>query len=482
MEGMGLVLVVAAATGLVSACGDNGSTGESTTSANGGSAGAGQSTGGGGGNGGNVGGGGDGVGGFGGNAGGNGGTGGMACAGDTVKGELVPLDMYIMLDKSGSMLEKTSQGAQKPTKWEAVTKALDSFFTDPGSNGLGVGLQFFPVVADGVPATCTNSQQCGAAGPCLLKTCDNQGAIVPCTLNGECGAGGKCVDLGQCSNDPSTYCLPIGADCNPGPMVDLCVQVVSSICLNKDSCSAADYSDPAVEISALSAAAPALNAAIAAIAPEGATPTAPALTGAIDHAAAWAGSNPTHKVVAVLATDGLPTECDPLDIDAIAQIAADGQSGGVLTFVIGVFAQNDAVAQANLDAIAASGGTGNAFFITGDQDVTTAFLDALHAIQGETLACDYLIPQPPDGSDLDYGKVNVEYTPTGASMPETVFYVSTAAACDDMTGGWYYDVDPASGQTPTKILMCPATCNQLKASGGQIDIQIGCQTIVPEPK
>ncbi len=235
-------------------------------------------------------------------------------------------------------------------------------------------------------------------------------------------------------------------------------------------------------ISTLNGAAAALDSAIAAIDPEGATPTAPALQGAIDHAKTWAAANPTHKVVAVLATDGLPTECDPLDIDPIAQIAAEGVNAGVLTFVIGVFNQNDDVAQMNLDAIAASGGTTNAFFIAGAADVTQAFLDALHAIQGQTLACEYQIPQPPDGSDLDYNEVNVEYTPSGATMPETVFYVTSPDNCDPMTGGWYYDVDPAMGQIPTKILMCPETCAQLSAVGGQIDIKIGCQTIVPEPK
>src|SRR5262245_7146548 len=54
--------------------------------------------------------GGGGVGGCGGVGGGGssqGGSGGMACAGSTVKGELIPLDMYIMLDKSGSMADKT---------------------------------------------------------------------------------------------------------------------------------------------------------------------------------------------------------------------------------------------------------------------------------------------------------------------------------------------------------------------------------------
>ncbi|MBK8251265.1 MAG: VWA domain-containing protein [Polyangiaceae bacterium] len=420
------------------------------------------------------------------------GVGGMACAGETVKGELVPLDMYIMLDKSGSMLDKTGAAGNGPTKWDAVTTALKSFFADSGSTGLGVGIEFFPTALPGVPDTCTSSAQCGAGGPCLLNACDFElqlGSIAPCDTSADCGFFSQCIPLGQCQNDTNYVCayqvpeVDCGVDPN-GVNLGKCKPMVESFCVNQDSCAAADYASPAVEVATLNGAAAALSAAIDAKSPGGATPTAPALSGAINHAKSWAQAHPDHKVVAVLATDGLPTECDPTDIPSIAGIAQAGKNGNpsILTFVIGVFGAADVGAQQNLDTIAQSGGTGSAFFITDNQDVTQAFLDALHAIQGQTLACDYQIPAPPDGSDLDYGKVNVEYTPSGQNMPKTVFYVTNEAGCDPMLGGWYYDKDPQSGQVPTKILMCPATCAELKGSGGQIDIKIGCQTVVPEPK
>ena len=46
------------------------------------------------------------------------------------------------------------------------------------------------------------------------------------------------------------------------------------------------------------------------------------MQGAIDHAKSWANANPSHRVVTLLATDGLPTECTPLDIADVAAIAA----------------------------------------------------------------------------------------------------------------------------------------------------------------
>lgn len=488
---LGIVLAAAIAAG-ISACGTGqdpaqaGTAGAAASSSGGGNAG--------GSSGGNhAGGAGDGAGDLGGSfassGAGAGGQGGEPpiCAGTTVEGELIPLDMYIMLDKSGSMTDKTGFNGSGPSKWDAVTAALKSFFDDPGSSGLGVGLQFFPSNIPGVPDTCSSNAECGAGGPCLLQACQDDlqnGLITPCVTDSDCDFFDACVPLGQCQNDGSYVCIYKQPEVNCGGNLGKCKPMVESICLNKDTCAAGDYADPAVEITALNGAAGALGAAIDARSPGGATPTAPALDGAIQHAQAWAGAHPDHKVVTVLATDGFPTECSPTDIPTIAGLAQAGVNGtpSIPTFVIGVFSPNDAGAQGNLDTIAQEGGTTSAFFITDNQDVTQAFLEALREIRGKTLACEYQIPAPPGGSDLDYHKVNVQYTPSGGGAPETLFYVGKAASCDATTGGWYYDEDPDAGQTPTKILMCPATCDQLEGVGGKVDIEFGCDTVVPEPK
>lgn len=419
---------------------------------------------------------------------GTGGAGGEpACAGETKTAELVPLDIYIMLDKSGSMLDKTGPMANGPSKWEAVTQGLNAFFNDPQSAGLGVGLQYFPLKVPGVPNTCTNNNDCPAgSGPCLLKGCFGSPTIAVCNSNADC-PGSSCVNLGQCSNNANYYCYQQGSACGTdanGNNLGNCVAIYSTYCANQYSCDAAQYGTADVEFDVLNGSAAALQASIAMITPSGGTPTAPALQGAIDHASAWATANPTHKVVTVLATDGLPTSCNPVDIPSIAQIAQTGAnaSPSVLTFVIGVFAGNDMNAQQNLDAIAMAGGTTSAFLIDANQNVTQAFIDALNAIRGTKLDCEYLVPAPPPGEKLDYNKVNVEHTAPGAAMPETIFYVTDASGCDPVTGGWYYDADPAKGGTPTKIQMCPATCDSFSAKGGQVDIRLGCQTEIGPPK
>lgn len=339
--------------------------------------------------------------------------GACACAAETTQGNLVQLDLFIMLDQSGSMSETVSGGG---TRWDAVTGALQSFFTDPANAGLGAGIQYFPLTSGAAcPATCASNADCGAFGPCFVFVCLG------------CAGGGS------------------------------------------DSCDAADYAVPEVGIAPLGAAqANALATSMNAHGPSGNTPTGPALQGALSHAQNWAIQHPSHNVVVVLATDGDPTECNPSDIPGIANIAAQVVNGSppVKTFVIGVGAS-----LSNLNAIAASGGTNAAFIVDGNANVAQEFKAALDTIQQSALGCEYTIPQPAMGM-LDYDKVNVQYTP-GGGAPQVITNVANAAACDPVTGGWYYD-NPAA---PTKIILCQTTCAPIESDpAGKIDILLGCAT------
>ncbi len=58
-----------------------------------------------------------------------------ACAATTVEAELLPLAIYIMLDRSGSMNDNN--------KWNSARTAISSFVDDPGSVGLKVALGYF---------------------------------------------------------------------------------------------------------------------------------------------------------------------------------------------------------------------------------------------------------------------------------------------------------------------------------------------------
>jgi hypothetical protein len=188
-------------------------------------------------------------------------------------------------------------------------------------------------------------------------------------------------------------------------------------------------------------------------------------------------------VVVLLATDGLPSECDPADITGVAAIASAAQAGtpAVSTYVIGVFTPAEMTdAQMNLDTLAAAGGTGRAFVVsTGSANVTQAFVSALNAVRSSGLSCQYEVPKTVgDGGQIDYYSVNVQFT-SGTGQAITVGNVKDRASCSATKGGWYYDVDPASGATPQTISICDTSCTQMKSDpAGRIDILLGCKTVI----
>ncbi|HXJ21059.1 MAG TPA: hypothetical protein VMT03_12575 [Polyangia bacterium] len=412
-------------------------------------------------------------------------VGDMACATFSDQAQQVPLDLYIMMDSSGSMAQPTGANGTGQTKWDAIQSALQSFLQDPQSTGLGVGIQYFPQVLTTVPDTCQSDTDCGNNGPCILiQTCSKptNGMITECDTNTDCTSTnqGTCVPLGACGPpNNQAACAP------PGPGVTCsngypCNQL-GGYCNARDKCDLPSYTTPAVEVAPLPGVATAIIGSFSQHMPDGLTPTSAALSGAINHAKALATANPTHKVAVLLATDGEPDECTPSDVAGVAGIAKTGLSGtpSILTYVIGVFAASDASnAQMNLNTIASAGGTNQAFIINTSGNVATAFISALNSVRSQGLACQYMVPQPAgDGSQLDYFSVNVQFTPS-SGQPVTIGNVKNSASCSSTQGGWYYDVDPSTGATPKTISICPTTCNALKADpSGQVDILLGCMTV-----
>jgi hypothetical protein len=419
---------------------------------------------------------------------------GDTCAGELVEAKSIPLDMYIMLDKSGSMLDFT-EGNPAQSKWQAVSAALIDFVSDPASAGLGVGLQLFPLRHPDAPASCTSNAQCGAFGPCFLGTCEDYIGILPCGSDVECedyGDGG-CVPVGECElpdQDGYTYvCTPIGSSCQ-----DLggCLPRASMECLQPDDCRADTYATPASAIAELPGAEAAVVTAINATEPEGATPTGPALQGALQQASDWAAAHPDHKVVAVLATDGLPTlyeqagACTGItnqtyvsEVDAIVALAAGARAAApsIATFTIGVMGPTDVDGPIILNMIAQAGGTQEAFIVDTQGDVAAQFRDALNQIRGTKLSCELAVPEAEAGKKVDLDKVNVTFD--SGSGTTRLYNVIERSGCEADTGGWYYDTLPADG-TPTRIVVCPTTCAQFGAADmGSVQIEVGCATKTP---
>jgi len=322
------------------------------------------------------------------------GSGGDVSCGITQKPEQIyqysPIALYIMLDRSGSMVTGFPEGSAQ--SWQNSLNAINAFVTDPSSTNIDVGLGFFPTAPDN-GWTCSDGT----------------------------GSGSNC-------------------------------------------------GTPIVEIGPSAQNAPKLNSAMTSNQPNplNLTPTECGLMGMISHCEDWTKKT-GEQCVAVLVTDGNPTLCTG-DVNALSMIVADGKAAGVTTFVLGLPGSNASV----LDPIAQAGGTNTSIDVSGGP---TAVISALNSIRtkvavGTPLPCQWKIPAPPDGQTFDPNKVNVRYTPQNGT-PQDFGYVNQAD-CARASNAWYFD-DP---NKPTQVLVCPTTCDMLKAStGSQVDVSFGCARI-----
>jgi hypothetical protein len=402
------------------------------------------------------------------------------CAEEAVAAQLIPLDLVLILDASGSM----RAGVDGKSRWTWVAEALTNFVRDPASAGIGVGLQIFPHTIEAKP--CMKEDECGmepipgmASYWCTqLHVCADPGVPLamakPCDPNDAfCPAGVKCLQTGRCAGN-GERCLNLGGACPGGG--GQC-STSGTVCkVPVDSCLPADYQTPRVPIATLPAGATALADGLAAIRPAGGTPIAPAYDGAVAHARQFLTTQSGHRAAVVLATDGGPTGCTDNDEAGIVRRITAARTGApaLPTYVVGVFEPNETASIQIMKNFATAGGTGAPFIINnGTANLGQSFLTALNQIRAMALPCEFTIPPPAKG-DIDFRRVNVRYM--GPSGPTDLLYVGSADKCDPVQGGWYYDVPPTSG-TPTRVRVCDATCGRFKSElGGKVELRFGCET------
>jgi hypothetical protein len=317
----------------------------------------------------------------------NGGQAGdSACTGVSTEAEPVPIDLFIMMDRSVSMANTVT--GTTTTRWEALEQAVQDFAQSTQGSDIRAGLGFFGIT----------------------------------------GAADDEID-----------------------------------------CDESRYAKPVVPIDTLDTSGPAIISAMNDMVPGGLTPSAPALSGALDYAASWAKDHPGRAMGVVLVTDGYPTQCQPSSITGLASIAEQAHENApyVRTYVIGLGGDY------NLDAIADGGGTHAAFKVD-EGSITSSFSMALHNVTNTKIACEYALPSAPNGSQkLDLSRVQVTYTPSSGAPSEEIPAITGIDACARApNGGWYYDVPTA----PTSIEVCPCTCTRFEA--GRVDVRVGCRPAV----
>jgi hypothetical protein len=412
---------------------------------------------------------------------------GQQCVEEVITGEMVPLDLQLVLDASGSM--RIVVGGL--TRWQQVAGALDTFLHDPRSTGLGVGLQVFPFTIDQKPCTtdadcpnvgtgpqgmnywCARPFICGGGAGVNLATAKSCDPNDPACPNGS----SSCVMAGRCSKT-GAVCIGVGQPCPGGAAGDTCSPAPTVCKMPIDSCVPADYEPPRVPIADVPAGVGSLMQGLAVVKPGGNTPITPAVTGAARYLQSYLAAHPGHRGALVLGTDVSPAGCDGDDVAALAAVLASVRQASppISTYVIGTVSPDDPKLNAAAVRLAEAGGTRQPFILNGaSPDLGSKFLQALSAIRGSALDCEFRIPSPKTGS-IDYGRVNIQFT--GAGGPEDLGYVGSAAGCVPGKDGWYYDVDPGQGQ-PMTVKVCDSTCARFKAEGaGAVQLLFGCRTRV----
>jgi hypothetical protein len=319
---------------------------------------------------------------------------GNACGVGTATAELTPVNMFVMFDRSKSMLDDD--------KWPNATAALGAFFANPGADGLSVALRFFP---HDQPAT-----------GCTENGCD----AVACSQ--------PLVPIGMLTADPAPT----------DPQEDALVTAIAS--------SAPDTSNGG-----------------------GGTPIYAALDGALQWATSYQAMHTDQNTVVIFVTDGEPNGCDE-DFANISKLASDALSGsGVTTYAIGL----EGSSMDQMDQLAVAGGTKNGIFIGNSANAQEELLTALNAIRGETLACDFPMPDPIDASmAIDPTKVNVTFTPQNG-MAATLGHVDDETGCGT-SKAWHYDMP----SDPSRIVLCPAACELVRSTPqAKLEILLGCETL-----
>jgi hypothetical protein len=158
-----------------------------------------------------------------------------------------------------------------------------------------------------------------------------------------------------------------------------------------------------------------------------------------------------HAIVAFVAPDPLDCLLDPTCCISLIPISAD---------VGDVYIQ-----LANL--------TGGVAGDLCEQQFGPVFNQIAQSVQQNVpLACEWDIPDPPEGESFDPTKVNVDLTLDG--MQESIYYVDSEAACNG-GDGWFYLPDAVNPET---IRICPSTCTHTQnATQAKVDILFGCATI-----
>jgi hypothetical protein len=195
---------------------------------------------------------------------------------------------------------------------------------------------------------------------------------------------------------------------------------------------------------------------LAAVDPVGGTPSAIAVEGAADFCRRFQERNPDQRCVVVFVSDGQPSQCG--SEAAVREAAEEGFERGVYIYAVGI----SGAGVSFMNGVAQSGGTSAAFFVSPNATASDDLLAALEDIR-KNFACSYSV-----APGLDPSRVTVRWN-QGAGNP-ALRRVPGVAQCGTVALGYY------PGAVDGELVLCPSTCDQVKASpSSNVEITVSCE-------
>lgn len=369
---------------------------------------------------------------------------GGSCSDWSQEGENMPVILQLVVDVSRSMLDPAPGGQPGENRWTVTRDALSLALEDlPGS--AAVGVLYYPNRS----VTLSTTQ---VARP--VEECVAINEITPIGELGEAGSAQRAtleasladadVDGYTPTHDAYKYALEQSLIPYTGTgqqkfmlLITDGAPTMAEGCLSANTC------------------------------PAGCGPTPPAMPCPVDCVMAPGGNG-----VADVATQPI--------IDAVTAAAAQG----IRTFLIGS-PGSEVGSDGNdkrpwLSKAAIQGGTARPdcaeagpnfchLDMTQEANFSAALTEGLAAIVGEVVdTCTFVAPSPPEGQTLDPNTLSL--IAIWADGTATAFLRDNVGACD---AGWNFD---DSGE---QMVLCPATCDLLKAGqGATVEVSSGCTEII----
>jgi hypothetical protein len=338
-----------------------------------------------------------------------------------------PFAIYIMLDRSGSMIQNGS------TKWSTAVSALKTFVVDPKSSGIFASAQVFPRGEGDENSSCDGTTY---RTPYFknIQLPDTSGTIATLlsdsTIQPGGTVGGNRTPMEGALRGLTSYCAAFQVDTTNNPTGMKCVGVLIT-----DGQPTICDQDPTNLIAIAGNAKTNTNVTTYAVGMEGAD----------------------FDFLGRVAQAGGAKDCDPAASPTTAFNACN----------VGATTDGGVPQMTLLEALELV------------REYSTEFethIETKTEVRTTPLDCEWAIPAPPQNEKFDKDKVNVNFSASGSGTDTLAFgRVASEQACGDSSEGWYYD----DANTPTKVMICPKACDAIKAAEqGSINVLFGCQTIV----